>query len=173
MAMLSSMGTHSCATMGIGGISCKRGDINSYEENEEYRSDPENYELYDWSRMKKRGQCEALRFFNYHIYPHGALPSESRDYPFDMLMDIIDREDQLTKFYIATINKYQFYDRDFYWPRRFIARGFNLYKKIKNKSGTNNYIFIRDGDVELKQSDTDKRAMKQILKEIEKEKEEN
>lgn len=146
MPRLATTGNTSCASMAIGGFKFRWDPI---KDNEEYLADKNNYVLYENSDCKlddlERSAKSSLSvgdWFNKIMFPVAQDLGESRDYPFDMLMDLIEKnEDTHTKHLSVLINQRQYMEKDMYWPKRFKERGFKLCNKFNNDIGYVNYLF--------------------------------
>lgn len=141
MSFLQTMGTHSCATIAIGSF---KGD--NYERNEEYLADknkgPSLIKTDKVGAMKPVGTVD--NFYNQILYPTIQDLGRTVDYPFDMLMDEIDKSCMHDKYTVVTLHEAQMNFQNGYWPNRLKERGFDLVDRTKNNIGSMNYIFVRN-----------------------------
>ena len=140
MARAATAGTSSCATIAVGGI--KTRGHNAFQDNEDYLKDKNNYKLYD----SPRGELTVDQFYNKIIYPTTQELGETRDYPFDMLMDHIDNSSLASKWISMVLNESQYQHNNHYWAKRAYERGFRLVEKTKNSIGSMNYVFVRNNN---------------------------
>ena len=137
MARATTAGTSSCATIAIGGI--KTRGANAAKDNEDYLADKKGYKLYE----SPRGEMTVDQFYSSVIFPTSQPLGETRDYPFDMLMDHIEDSSLKTKWMSLVLNQSQYNHDNHYWAKRAYARGFRLVEKTKNTLGSMNYVFVR------------------------------
>lgn len=128
MTRIATMGTSSCATIAIAGFKDEQKELN-----ESYRKDPKSFKLEGKS---------VDQFYNDILYPISQPLGSTGEYPFDLLMEELNRSGMKDKFIIATLNSYQFFGG--YFTELLLNNGFSLVDKTKNNIGEMCYIFIRN-----------------------------
>lgn len=129
MTRIATMGTSSCATIAIAGFKDEQKKLN-----ESYRKDPNSFKLEGLS---------VDEFYDKVLYPVSQPLGSTGEYPFDLLIEKLNRSAMRGKFIIATLNSYQFFNG--YFTRLLLENGFSLVDKTKNSIGEMNYVFIRNG----------------------------
>lgn len=140
MARLATMGASSCATIAIQGFKTV-GDETAYEANEKYLLNPKAFTK---TIKDDEGRYCVAGFYNNILYPTDQQLGRTADYPFDALVDAIEKTSMKDKFIITVLNNHQKNFQNGYWPRRLEARGFKLIDKSKNNIGSMNWIYVRN-----------------------------
>lgn len=130
MSRLATMGTFSCATIAVSGF--KDGDVIF---NKEYEADPDKFVL-------KTEGMSVEEFYSKVLFPVSQPLGKTKEYPFSMLMNEIDKSKMHDKFTILVLNEYQYSGG--YWTEVVKKFGFELIDKTKNNIGSINYIFTRN-----------------------------
>lgn len=132
MTRAATMGSSSCAAIAIAHFKGQ-----NYEDNVRYLESGEG---------SKGEGLSVDEFYTDIIYPTEQPLGHTAEYPFDMLMDHIDKSRLKTKFIIATLNQSQMMLKDGYWPKRLKERGFEPMDKTKNDIGQPCVIFVRNNN---------------------------
>lgn len=133
MTHVATMGAFSCATIAIGRFK------NQYDINEEYKQDKKAFR----ARFKANGLTVG-KFYTDILYPVAQDLGRSAEYPFELLMEEIEKSAINDKFIIAVLNENLFLMKDGYWPKELNRWGFKLIDKTNNDIGGVNYIFTRN-----------------------------
>lgn len=131
MTHIATMGTSSCATIAIGGFKDPVGKTL----NEKYIKNPDEFVL------ELDGGFSVEEFYKKILYPSSQPLGRTGDYPFELLMEELDKSKMSSKYVVITLNSYQNMS---YWPKQLSKWGFKLVDKTKNEIGTMNYIYIRN-----------------------------
>ena len=132
MTHIATLGTSSCATIAIGGF--KDGQR---EANEAYIADPKTF------KGPKNGMT-VDEFSSKVLYPVSQPLGKTGDYPFEKLMQDLNKSGMSGKLVIATLNQHQFMGNDQYWHKQLKKHGFKLFTKTSNNWGSVNYMYIRN-----------------------------
>lgn len=133
MTRIATMGTSSCATIAIAGFKDPH-----YVMNEQYRADPNAFELPEEGLTVQQFQDQV-------ITPIKQPLGHTKEYPFDMLMKAMDKQQTLAgKFIIITLNSYQMNNHDGYWVDRLTEWGFEKIDTTKNNQGGLCTVFTRN-----------------------------
>lgn len=133
MTHVATMGAFSCATIAIGRFK------NQYDINEKYKQDKKAFR----EGFKAAG-FTVSSFYNEILYPIAQNLGRSAEYPFEFLMEEIEKSEMNGKFIIAVLNSDLFLMKDGYWPKELNRWGFELIDKTNNDIGGVNYIFTRN-----------------------------
>lgn len=131
MSRLSVMGTASCATISLCGFKTPDKHLN-----EEYINTPDKFK-----EFKVKDGLTVNEFYNQILYPTAQELGRTGNYPFQLLMELIDKSMMEDKFTIVTLNAHQNMG---YWPKHLKKWGFELVDKTKNNLGTMCYIYTRN-----------------------------
>lgn len=94
------------------------------------------------------------QFYRDILYPVEQPLGRSRDYPFQKLMEEIDSGPLSSKLIMATLNAYQYQEKDRYWHHELKAHNFKLIAKTSNSIGTINYVYMRNpNEVEIEDAE--------------------
>ena len=157
MTKVATMGTSSCAVLALQefktftrdssldgmykhnplGMTCQIDANNSYLEGK--------VSVEEWEKfVNSVGHLTANEFYNSVISPLKQDLGRSGQYPFDMLMDVIDNHSMGTKYIVATLNSSQRFASDGYWHNRLLARGFAQVDATDNNIGQVCFIYTRN-----------------------------
>lgn len=138
MTHIATLGTSSCATIAIGGFKDGQKDAN-----EVYIADPKTF------KGPKDGMTVA-EFSSKILYPVSQPLGKTGDYPFQRLMEELDKSNMSSKLVMATLNEHQFLGAGQYWHHQLKKHGFKLITKASNNWGSVNYIYMRNpSEVEI------------------------
>lgn len=130
MSRLATMGTFSCATIAVSGF--RDEDLKL---NQKYEEDPSAFKL-DTQGLS------VNQFYKDILYPISQPLGKTKEYPFSMLMEHIDKSKMSDKFTILTMNSYQ--HNKPYWKEILKKFGFELIDKTNNSIGEVCYIYTRN-----------------------------
>lgn len=128
MSRIQTMGTSSCACIAISGF--KEAD----------RLLEERFLEGTWKEPSRGKTVDG--FYSEVLYPTTQELGRTKNYPFTLLMDLIDESAMGGKFTIAVLAAFQ---RDS-WEHKLEERGFKLIDKTDNEIGTTNYIYTRNNN---------------------------
>lgn len=126
MSRIQTMGTSSCACIAISGF--KEADWLLEEK----------YLEGSWKEPSKGKTVQE--FYDEILYPTEQNLGRTKNYPFTLLMDLIEDSDMYGKFIIAVLASFQRLD----WEPKLEKRGFKLIDKTNNDIGTTNYIYTQN-----------------------------
>jgi len=134
MTHVATMGTSSCATIAIGGFNDKFGPQKQI--NEDYKNG---------KPFRLKGKETVSYWHDNVLYPVEQKLGKSGEYPFERLMEEIDKvEDLNTKFTIITLPSIDVANG--YWPEELKRWGFIEADKTNNTIGSMNTIYIRNNN---------------------------
>jgi hypothetical protein len=133
MTHIATMGTSSCATIAIGNFGKYPKPNAEIERNQAYLADP--------TSVKIEGMTVG-EFYSKILYPTDQPLGTTAEYPFDLLMEELEKSRMNDKFTIITLNEDQ--NTVPHWQERLAHWGFFLIDQTKNNIGTMNYIYTRN-----------------------------
>lgn len=131
MTHVATMGTSSCATIAIAGFGQPE-----VIRNKKYMDDPTKADITSGQTVEE--------FYDKILYPTSQPLGKTADYPFDLLMEEIDKSRMNDKFTILTLNRSQKEGNDGYWVERLKDWGFFLIDETYNNIGEMCYIYTRN-----------------------------
>lgn len=132
MTHIATLGTSSCATIAIGGFKAGNKELN------------DNY-LANKSSFKEPAEGLTVEGFSSNILmPIAQDLGRTKDYPFERLMEDLEKSSLKNKLVIATLNQSQYLGNDCYWHQQLKKWRFTLFTKTRNEWGSVNYMYIRN-----------------------------
>lgn len=135
MTHAATMGASSCATMAIGNFKAGQKEVN-----DAYIANPSKF-------VEPPTGDSVDQFYGNTVLPTRQDLGRTKDYPFEKLMQDLEKSSLKTKFTIAVLNQGQYLGNDKYWHKQLTKWGFKLFEKTQNSIGSVNYIYSRNPNV--------------------------
>lgn len=142
MTHIATTGMGSCALISMSGFSEKGNwPFKHKTRNEQYKEDPSSWTAPEPIHDKEPGCGTVADFYNDILYPTIQNLGRTGEYPFERLMEDVEKCGLKSKMIFACINSAS--QNDGYWPAEFERWGFKLVDKTTNSIGSTNYIYVR------------------------------